>query len=55
MQPNIFKIMNDNILAISEDLNEMHRKVDALMSVFYQESQDENELPKVDGEAPVKL
>lgn len=53
MPTNIFKIINDNILAIAEDMNKMHQKVDALMTVFYQ-SGGENaltELPKTDGVA----
>lgn len=48
MPTNIFKIINDNILALAEDMNKMHKKVDALMTIFYQENGDA-EVPKTDG------
>ena len=56
MPTNIFKIINDNIIALAEDMNKMHAKVDALMTVFYQSNGEEaiKELPKTDGEAPTQ-
>ena len=57
MPTNIFKIINDNIVALSEDLNKMHAKVDALYDVFYQASNNEviSEMPKTDGAAPAQV
>lgn len=35
MGPNIFEIINCNIVALSEDLNILHRKVDEMYAVLY--------------------
>lgn len=56
MPTNIFKIINDNIVALAEDMNKMHAKVDALYTVFYQSGTDEiKEMPKTDGDAPTQV
>ena len=55
MPTNILKLINDNIVALSEDLNKMHQKIDALYTVFYQSSNDNVlEMPKTDGVAPTQ-
>ena len=58
MPTNIFKIINDNIIAISEDLNKMHQKIDALYTVFYQSENNDvvpTEKPKTDGDTPAQV
>ena len=58
MPTNIFKIINDNILAIAEDMNKMHQKIDALYTVFYQSETNDvvpTEKPKTDGDAPTQV
>lgn len=57
MPTNIFKIINDNILALAEDMNQMHKKVDTLISVFYQSGVDDSimEMPKTDGDTPIQI
>jgi hypothetical protein len=57
MPTNIFKIINDNIIALAEDMNKMHQKVDALMTIFYQSNGDNAimEMPKTDGDAPTQI
>lgn len=57
MPTNIFKIINDNIVALAEDMNKMHQKVDALYTVFYQSVGEEaiKEMPKTDGAAPAQV
>ena len=52
---NIFKIINDNILALAEDMNEMHRKVDEIHNAFFQSESNIKEMPKVGGDTPQKL
>lgn len=57
MPTNIFKIINDNIVALSEDLNKMHAKIDALYNVFYQAGNEDvlKEMPTTDGAAPAQV
>lgn len=55
MPTNIFKIINDNIVTLSENVDKMHQKIDILMSIFYQSSGDATEMPKTDGVAPSQL
>ena len=35
MAPNIFEIINGNIVALSEDLVLMHKKIDEIHAVLY--------------------
>ena len=42
---NIFDIINSNIVALSEDLNLMHKKIDEIHAVLYPQ-----ELPNATGE-----
>ena len=46
--PNIFEIINANIVALSEDLNIMHRKIDDMYKVLY----PPQEQPNATGDAP---
>lgn len=46
---NIFEIINANIVALSEDLNIMHKKIDAVYQVLY----PLQEQPNTTGDAPV--
>lgn len=43
---NIFEIINANIVALSEDLNIMHKKIDDMYRVLY----PPQEQPNADGE-----
>ena len=45
----IFEIINANIVALSEDLNIMHKKIDDMYRVLY----PPQELPNATGDAPV--
>ena len=58
MPTNIFKIINDNILATAEDMNKMHAKIDALYTIFFQSGNDgvlPMEKPKTDGDTPTQV
>ena len=46
---NIFEIINANIVALSEDLNIMHRKIDEMHQVLY----PLKEQPNTTGDVPV--
>lgn len=46
---NIFDIINGNIVALSEDLNLMHKKIDEIHAVLYPQ-----ELPNATGETNVE-
>ena len=46
---NIFEIINANIVALSEDLNIMHRKIDEIHDVLY----PLQEQPNTTGDVPV--
>ena len=45
---NIFEIINANIVALSEDLNIMHKKIDDMYRVLY----PPQEQPNATGDAP---
>jgi hypothetical protein len=47
MSHNIFEIINCNIVALSEDLNLMHKKIDEIHAVLYP-----MELPNATGDTP---
>lgn len=46
---NIFDIINGNIVALSEDLNLMHKKIDEMHAVLYPQ-----EMPNATGESHVE-
>lgn len=50
MGPNIFEIINSNIVALSEDLLILHRKVDEMYTVLY----PPQEMPNATGEPTVE-
>jgi hypothetical protein len=45
----IFEIMNANLVALSEDLNIMHKKIDDIYRVLY----PQQEQPNATGDVPV--
>jgi hypothetical protein len=47
MAPNIFEIINGNIVALSEDLVLMHKKIDEIHAVLYPQ---QSEKPKAAGD-----
>lgn len=47
---NIFDIINSNIVALSEDLNLMHKKIDEIHAVLY----PPQEMPNATGEPIVE-
>ncbi len=58
MPTNIFKIINDNILVMAEDMNKMHAKIDALYTIFFQSENNDvvpMEKPKTDGDTPTQV
>lgn len=46
--PNIFEIINANIVGMSEDMNLMHKKIDDIYRVLY----PPQEQPNATGDAP---
>lgn len=46
--PNIFEIINANIVGMSEDMNLMHKKIDEIYRVLY----PPQEQPNAAGDAP---
>lgn len=46
---NIFELINANIVAISEDLNTMHAKIDRIYNALYP-NEEGHEKPTADGE-----
>lgn len=50
MPTNILKLINDNVVALAEDMLKMHQKIDALMTVFFQSTTEEK--PITDGDTP---
>jgi len=47
MAPNIFEIINSNLVALSEDLVLMHKKIDEIHAVLYPQ---QPEKPKATGD-----
>lgn len=46
---NIFEVINSNIVALSEDINLMHQKIDAIYAALYQTNLSRQE-PTATGE-----
>ena len=46
---NVFEVINSNIVALSEDLNLMHKKIDEIHDVLYPRG-EEQPLPNAGGD-----
>lgn len=48
---NIFELINSNIVAISEDLNSMHEKIDRIYAALYPEKEQNQPTENGNGSA----
>ena len=48
---NIFELINSNIVAISEDLNSMHAKIDRIYAALYPEKEQNQPMENGNGSA----
>lgn len=51
---NVFEVINANIVALSEDLNLMHKKIDDIHAILYQTC-EEHPLPKSGGDTVASI
>lgn len=51
---NVFEVINANIVALSEDLNIMHKKIDDIHAVLYQTG-EEHLLPNSGGDTVASI